>query len=501
MYRHSDEVTPPSTDASWFVHDPEQGMLVELHSLSKADLNGRYGECAEWVPGKERWAVLLHPDGEEAPAQSIAVKPANLRRAAPAPMDAANLANSAAEKAIEILSNMRVEAGDGGYNQADIQRVHALFDEAERHDWALVKVHQGRADLALMRGDLPGSLRHFRRAVANGYNLKGSDGSQPGEQQLLRRMALASALGNSGDLDGESEQLRKVLVANPGHLHARLSLGQSLAQRGKGDDAVPELLMALQLPNEGPGRMMDDAVVSQLRRAALKELTGIYGNRALRLSRQHQHRASVEQLQKLAKILYESLAGPQYVSKGDQPLAGHMVDPEAKETITAETFGAGGRRISHMDMLCQIVLDLARTESNMTADYLELNERGNAEAALERAAAALALHPTTQADTFMQGRLKYEHGKVKEHEGDEVAREGGEGTEERAAALYREAKELYRASHKLAPDGAAQEAFSRAQIKAHPDMEFLPTPGTSFSGGGVGRLKPGRPAVQLEQLR
>jgi hypothetical protein len=82
-----------------------------------------------------------------------------------------------------------------------------------------------------------------------------------------------------------------------------------------------------------------------------------------------------------------------------------------------------------------------------------------------------------------------------------VAREGGEGTEERAAALYREAKELYRASHKLAPDGAAQEAFSRAQIKAHPDMEFLPTPGTSFSGGGVGRLKPGRPAVQLEQLR
>ena len=133
----------------------------------------------------------------------------------------------------------------------------------------------------------------------------------------------------------------------------------------------------------------------------------------------------------------------------------------------------------------------------MTADYLELGERSNAEDALARAEAALALHPTTKHDKKMQGRLKYERGKVKEHEGDEVTNAGGEGATERAAALYNEAKEIYRASHKLCPDVAAKEAFGRAQVKAHEDMEFVPGPG----GGGVARVKPGRPGgVRLEQL-
>ena len=75
---------------------------------------------------------------------------------------------------------------------------------------------------------------------------------------ILRRVALANALGNLDDLDGESHQLRQVLAVNPGHVHARLSIGQNLRQRGKEDEAVPEFMMALQLPNEGPGRLADE---------------------------------------------------------------------------------------------------------------------------------------------------------------------------------------------------------------------------------------------------
>lgn len=488
-------------DQSWFQHDPEQGMLVELHSLSKAELNGRLGECTAYVPSKERWAVqLLNADAS--PSQSIAVKPGNLRRAPPA--DAADLAFTAAEKAISILSNMRSEPS-GRYSEADIERVHMLFDEAEKHDWANVSVHQGRGDLAMMRGDMAGAVVHFRRAVANGYNLKGADstvvGGAPGEQQILRRVALANALGNLDDLDGESHQLRQVLAVNPGHVHARLSIGQNLRQRGKEDEAVPEFMMALQLPNEGPGRLADEVALSQIRRAAIQQLTSIFGKRANQLSRQRQHRASIEQLQKLAKILRESLSGPQYDDKnGDEVapiLTGNVEHTEWNESTTAVFFGAGGRQISQTEVLCQLVTDLARTESNMTADYLELGERSNAEDALARAEAALALHPTTKHDKKMQGRLKYERGKVKEHEGDEVTNAGGEGATERAAALYNEAKEIYRASHNLCPDVAAKEAFGRAQVKAHEDMEFVPGPG----GGGVARVKPGRPGgVRLEQL-
>ncbi len=61
-------------------------------------------------------------------------------------------------------------------------------------------------------------------------------------------MALTSALGNTGDLEGELEQVRLVLKSDPGNIHARLTLGQSLIDRGELEITVSELLMSLQLP-------------------------------------------------------------------------------------------------------------------------------------------------------------------------------------------------------------------------------------------------------------
>ena len=48
---------------------------MELHSLSRAELNGAVGECTAWHPSKGRWAVRL-----ARARASILLRPMNLRR-------------------------------------------------------------------------------------------------------------------------------------------------------------------------------------------------------------------------------------------------------------------------------------------------------------------------------------------------------------------------------------------------------------------------------------
>ena len=54
----------------------EVGLLVEIHSLSRADLNGKHGYCTSWDASKERWGVAL-----VGTTSALAVRPANLRGA------------------------------------------------------------------------------------------------------------------------------------------------------------------------------------------------------------------------------------------------------------------------------------------------------------------------------------------------------------------------------------------------------------------------------------
>ena len=205
----------------------EMGMHVELHSLSRDDLNGRCGEALAWDPAKERWAIHL-VGGEK-----IAVRPINLKRAPPAAADVHEEAFSYSEEAAGVLAAIRQGKG----NPAQLfQRAEALLAKAEQLDPAMVSLHQARGDAAHMQGRFAEQAKHARRAVANGHGLMASDGRN---HQNQRRMALAAALGNAGDLEGELEQVRAVLAAEPGHVHARLTLGQSLLDRGEFEAAVP----------------------------------------------------------------------------------------------------------------------------------------------------------------------------------------------------------------------------------------------------------------------
>ena len=122
-------------------------------------------------------------------------------------------------------------------------------------------------------------LAHMRQqprlhAVAVKRSLANSRGSR--EEQLVGRMGLANALGESGDIAGEETQLRAVLKLAPGHVHARFALGNLLMQKQRHDDAIVELMMAMQLPNDDPP--LPEPHVQQVRGAARGQLCNCLGS-------------------------------------------------------------------------------------------------------------------------------------------------------------------------------------------------------------------------------
>ena len=118
-------------------------------------------------------------------------------------------------------------------------------------------------DICAQRMDKAGVIRHAHRVIANPTS---------GERGLTThaRMSLANALmqqvgtamadrdpgarsdplayANETDMEGATAQLRMVLRDNPEDLYARYLLGGALIGCGRAGDAIPELMMATQLP-------------------------------------------------------------------------------------------------------------------------------------------------------------------------------------------------------------------------------------------------------------
>ena len=113
----------------------EVGMHVELHSLSRADLNGRRGEALAWDPAKERWAIHL------VGGDKMAVRPINLKRAPPASPDAQEQAFLAAEQAAGLLAAIR--KGEGPPAQL-FSQAEALLAKAEQLDPAKAPLQRDR---------------------------------------------------------------------------------------------------------------------------------------------------------------------------------------------------------------------------------------------------------------------------------------------------------------------------------------------------------------------
>ena len=254
----------------------EVGLLVELHSLSHAELNGRIGFCDCWESERARFGIALL-QGEPGSRAKLAVRPSNLRRAPPATHNnrsratelarAANAKLSAARNGQELGPFQASEVGRGV--RADARRLfdeaHALVEEAAALESACLAVHLARCDRAISLADRAGQVLHARRGIANGTR------AADRKQRLQLRLALSSALGETCDFEGAIAQSRAVLSAEPEpllRLHARLNLGMALSlglnPRGDDEEACVQLMMALQLPADGSAALPESLLPESL---------------------------------------------------------------------------------------------------------------------------------------------------------------------------------------------------------------------------------------------
>ena len=276
--------------SAWLALPLEDGMHVELHSLSREELNGRCGFCLGGVGDNGRIGVLLHGSGEaggdDKPGKLI--RPENLRRAPPAPRADRVRAKELAVQADLKLKQARRGAVLGPMGQpseptpmirALIEDATALADSACVADPACVSMHGARVDISILQANRKRQAVHARRGITNGTQ------EEDAQRVMIMRMALASALGELGNMDGAIEQCRFVLTANPSNLQARVNLGMSLLENrnpkgGSDEEACKHLLMAVDSqgqPGGGPPAFSDS-----LREMALEDLLHAYSRRMVR---------------------------------------------------------------------------------------------------------------------------------------------------------------------------------------------------------------------------
>ena len=418
----------------------EEGQLVETHSLSKDEMNGKKGYLTTWDEAKGRWGVELI--GE---SKALAVRPANLRAAAPPSRAAMEEAEQIAYGAAQLLKQARATEGESASHL--IKQAEDMLGTAELQDPAGFVMLTVRGDLAHMRRQPRLHAAAVKRSLANGRGSR--------EEQLVGRMGLANALGESGDIAGEEAQLRAVLKLAPGHVHARFALGNLLMQKQRHDDAIVELMMAMQLPNDDPP--LPEPHVQQVRGAARGQLCNCLGSGSQRAIKAGDHEKAVEMLERL-------LAVPGI---------------DANET--------------------------AKAASNLAMAFMKLDRLADAEAAAARATAANAPVGLTRSLAFTTAA------ELKERRADTATDAADE-----KAALYAEAKALYKSAHAACADPSSSAGFRRVCAKEHPDIEWIPTPAGdvtvlpektdgeviqgSFLGGSGGVARKLREGVVLEAI-
>jgi len=377
----------------------EVGQAVEFHGLSRADLNGQRGFIISWDAAKERWGV-------QCSESALNVRPTNLKAVPAQSADGAEQALEQAGEAARLLSEARAARGAAAKNL--VSEATAALDAAAALDMGCAMVHQLRGDMAHMAGDHARMVVHMRRAVSN---------SRGGNAEVAsQRLGLANALGETGDDAGEEAEVRRVLNAFPGHIHARFCLAQCLSRAGRHDEAIPEFMMSLQLPNDDPP--IQEQMLESLRGASRSSLCNELGRRGTGQQRRREYEAAAATFRRLLEV----------------------------PGIDADMRG--------------------RTEANLATSLVRLGLLSEAGAAARRGVEARAPTPVVAAYAINTAAG------VTEALGDAVAVAGRDPGPE-AAAQYAEAKELYKAAHRTCPDKASQIGFGRVQAKAHPGLDWI----------------------------
>jgi tetratricopeptide (TPR) repeat protein len=372
----------------------------------------------------------------------MAVRPINVRSAPPAPEKAGDAAMFFANKVLDAISDIRTSEAPP---PVLFKRAETFLKQAEEQDPAAVLIHEARAQIAYVRRHFVDQALHMRRAIANGHCLVTSDYCN---HQNKRRMDLAAALYNARDHDAELEVLRTVLEIGPENLHARLCLGTVLLARGD-LAAAPDLMTALQLPNEAkpPWMPMCAETDRESREKACHSLHHAFMQRVLQLAAQGDH-------------------------------------AQAIELVTNQLLRVPG---IDADRIAAAHADLAKS-------YVVLGEMDKAKKAL-----------TTAREMSGVGQLNRAYklcgcGQAKELEADAACASGAAAAD--TAALYQAAMAYYKQASALAEADASRSGFWRVQAKQHPDLKWVHVWGW-YGGAGCGWPVPksGKPInVDFEEL-
>jgi len=218
------------------------GTMVQLHSLSTDELNGRVGECGALNAKKGRYSVALLGDG-----RTCGVRPANLCRPRTPSPDSARRSEKLADEGIAVLSAIR---GGGGADPMAFIALNKTLTEAVELDPCCARAHQALGDACVFRDHAgtnkalnAAAIKHFRRAAENG----GGHGA---------RFALSGCLGRSGDLQGELAELRAILQVDPDNVMCACSLGRLHQYQERHEEALGELLRVLSSPEVPKGSQL-----------------------------------------------------------------------------------------------------------------------------------------------------------------------------------------------------------------------------------------------------
>ena len=190
------------------------GTILELHSLSRADLNGQLAECASWVAEKERYGVRLlgsPVSWASSDARDVkALRPSNLRLPA------------AVEDQAQRDSIIRFDSRGHPSNQRRTAREIAEYDAKigdylGQYPWSS-PMHAALGDSFVARGDHRAMRTHYQRAVANADI----------ESDPQYACGLAYAQANLEMRDEAVRTLEKVLSHVPTYARALLNLGDLL---------------------------------------------------------------------------------------------------------------------------------------------------------------------------------------------------------------------------------------------------------------------------------
>jgi tetratricopeptide (TPR) repeat protein len=379
----------------------------------------------------------------------MAVRPINLRRALPVSADAGDKAIFFANKAIGTLSQIpdAQEAQEPQEPQQHLfTRADTFLNQGAEKDPASVRVHSLRGDAAKLRGQYTEQVRHMRRAVANSHCLLATDGCS---HQNRHRMELAVALGCAGDVAGQLEVMRTVLEMEPESIFARLMFGQALLHRGDFEAAVPELMIALHMPNKAKPLWpkLDAEKLHMFREEARLVLSQAFSQRAAKLAAQGDHLQAIELL--LERVLR---------------LPGGNADTAAA------------------------------THADLAKSYVALGELDKAEQALTTARGLPGLCTLNRA--FVLSAC----GTCKEIEADAASACGAAVV---TAALYQAAMAYYKQANAVAEDRCSRFCYECVQAKLHPDLEWVTFFGwTGGMGAGAARWTNGSMAKppKFEQL-